>query len=194
MENTNAEPNQTFEPLTYTAEVRKAILGAAGLRLRFQRTTSWGEGKVEIECYRRTPVIDGTLITHTFTCRAFVGNGCRDALRHVPPKDGFPGWSEYSREGANVYRPGSGVWHIGYIDQPTHERAVFQLLPLGSRLTFHVRLDYTTSPIMAVQGLHGDLLEVVAEKGQHQHHIQLDQTTSRHNSARFGWNSPEFSL
>jgi hypothetical protein len=193
MNNEPAVPQYpTTASLVYTKEVRAIILKSHRIALRFRRTTPWGEGRVEIECFReeKREGQEGEVSVSIgfFECRAFIGNGHRDALRTVEPRDGFPGWKEYSSEEGNLYRPETGYWGLRYFNQPVHERAIFKMLPLGSQLTFHVRLDYLTSPVMAVAGLHGDVLELHATKGKNQFVVNLSEQVTRHNPGRFGYN------
>ena len=177
----------TVPPLTYTKEVRAAILKAHRIALRFRRTTSWGEGVVEIECFREVSRKGQTTTVATsfgrFECRAFIGNGHMDKTREVMPP---LGWTEYSSEEDNLHCPGRGYWGLRYMNQLTHERSIFKLLPLGSDLTFRVRLDYATTPNMAVAGLHGDVLELEVHKGKHSFVLELDREVGKHNTCRFG--------
>lgn len=190
--NTETAPaaDQTVDYLTYTAEVRKAILNSDHVTLRFKRTTSWGEGAVEITCVRKKS--DDDFVTGSFQCRAFIRNGTKDKTRRVEPKDGFPGWTEYDRDEANLFRPQKGTWGLDHMSQPTHWRAVFKTLPLGAKLTFHVCLDYATNGFMAEAGLHGDVLQLEAihkagSKNMDVLKIDLDHDVVQHCSVRFGW-------
>lgn len=178
--------------MVFSPEMKKAILSSHRITMRFRKIESWGEAYMEMECFKE--VRDASGKTHDlsigfFSSRGhFIGNGTGDALRTVPPSEGWSSYKVYSVEEDNWYRPERGFWGISHINQGTHERAVFKLLPVGSKLVFHVRLDYQTNPLMALAGLHGDVLELRARKGKQEYSVQLDTNINKHNSARFGFN------
>ena len=117
----------------------------------------------------------------------FIGTGQRDALRTVESTTDSYGWKEYSKEEHNLYRPQSGTWllHL-FPGQLAHAHSCLMAIPSGAKLTFHTKLDYHTSPVMAEHGLHGDVLTVEAHKDKKQVSFDLDTIVTRHNSARFG--------
>jgi hypothetical protein len=186
-----AEYKNAAEAMILTKEMKKIILRSTRIALRFRKIESWGEAYMEMECFKEMRDASGK--THDlaigFFCSRghYIGNGTADELRTVASDPPFGAYKVYSAEEHNLFRPESGYWSISHFNQPTHERAIFKLLPAGAKLRFTVKLDGLTSPIMALAGLHGDYLELYAVKGQQQYCLQLDTALCKHNSARFGY-------
>ena len=116
-----------------------------------------------------------------------IGAGYRNDLRTVTSEYT---WQEYSRESQNLYRPTSGslLLHL-YPNQATHAHSCLMAIPSKAKLRFRMRLDYTSSPVLAEAQLHGDVLILDVYNGRQRQSFDLDRQVSRHNSARFGFQS-----
>lgn len=127
-------------------------------------------------------------VEETFECTfpGFIRGGTRDATRTVPATEYSFAYEQYSDESNNVYCPTTGVWVLHfYPGQRTPTHTAVLSIPTGSTLTFYVRLDWHTSPILVDAQLHGDALSVDF-RGKREGSFELDHTVTRHNSVRFG--------